>query len=216
MKEDVTVSDGQFLLRDNEPFFDQVKDLDGEYDAEWYDDAFGTGIYIGVDYRFNPQKLLELFEYFEAKYSTVEKYSWSDDTYHNYDHVNNGGVYCIDPDGFRNESFKDALNEDGTLTSNITVNVTGGKYEGWTSKQGVFEVFLFKYNENTCSTCNYARFTTKEKLKEFFVALKDCIVSIDEDSIKKSVDYCMKEIKDLNDTIRKIQHILSISVKENV
>lgn len=220
MEEDVIVSDGQFLLRDDEPFFDKVKELNGKYNAEWYEDAFGTGIYIGVDYRFNPKKLLELFEYLESKYSTAKKYPWSDNTYHEYDYVNNGGVYGIDLDGSIDGSidgsFKAALNEDGTFTSNITVSVIGGKYEGWTSRQGVFEVFLFKYNENTSNTCNYARFTTKEKLKEFFVALKDCIVSIDEESIKKSAEGYMKEIKDLNDGIRKIQHILSISAKENV
>lgn len=208
MKEEVIQFDDEFLLNDNEPFFKAISELDGEYEAKWYEPIFNTHLFVGVDYHFDFDKLLALLKDYEKKYS-VEK-PLGDGTYYNsYKPTENGGVYGIDYSGLKYGRKNGVLNEDGTLTSNITLEVKGGKYDGWSGEQAVFAVMLFKYNEGCANTCNYAKFTSVEKLKEFFVNLQSCVVSIDTDELKNRIKLCEDKIKKNEQCISRLQRILN-------
>ena len=208
MKEEVIQFDDEFLLNNNEPFFSAISELDGEYEAKWYEPIFNTPLFVGVDYHFDFTKLFALFKDYEKKYS-VEK-SFGDGTYYNsYEPTENGGVYDIDYSGLKYGRINRVLNEDGTLTSNITVEAKGGKYDGWSGEQAVFVVRLFKYNDECTNTCNYAKFTSVEKLKEFFTHLQSCVVSLDTDKLKNRIKSCENEIKKNEQCITRLQRILN-------
>jgi hypothetical protein len=208
MKEEVIQFDDEFLLNDSEPFFKLIGELDGEYEAKWYEPIFDTPLFVGVDYHFDFAKLLALFKDYEKKYS-AEKPLFYGTNYNSYEPTKNGGVYDIDYGGLKHGRINEILNEDGTLTSNITVEAEGGKYDGWSSEQAVFRVMLFKYNYEYANTCNYAKFTSLEKLKEFFADLQSCVVSLDTDELKNRIKSCEDEIKKNEQCISKLQRILN-------
>lgn len=208
MKEEVIQFDDEFLLNDNEQFFNAISELDGEYEAKWYEPIFNTHLFVGVDYQFDFTKLLALFKDYEKKYS--EEKQFGDGTYYNsYKPTENGGVYDIDYGGLKYARINGVLNEGGTITSNVTVEVNGGKYDGWSGERAVFSVMLFKYNDGCANTCNYAKFTSVEKLKEFFAYLQSCVVSIDTDELKNRIKQCEDKIKKNEQCISRLQRILN-------
>lgn len=213
MKEEINQFEDEFLLNDNEPFFKAISELDGEYEAKWYEPIFNTPLFVCVDYHFDFTKLLALFKGYEKKYSV--KKLFDDGTYYNsYEPTENGGVYNIDYGGLKHSRINEILNEDGTLTSNITVEAEGGKYDGWSGEQSVFRVTLFKYNDEYANTCNYAKFTSVEKLKEFFADLQSCVVSLDTDELKNRIKSCEDEIKKNEECITRLQRILNADLHE--
>ena len=213
MKEEVIEYDGHFLLQDDEPFLKIANDLDGEYEAKWYEKIFDTNIYVGVDYRFDYNKLLDLFKKYEEKYS--EKKAWENcETYDFYNPLENGGVLDINYSSLKFDDVEKVFNEDGTLSSNITVEVRGGKNYSclWGHENCEFHIRFFKYNEKYPNIVNYARFKSLEKMKEFFNDLKECIVSIDCEELNNRIERITSEIKEDQRLIETINGILKSSI----
>ena len=213
MRGEIIEYDGHFLLQDDEPFLKIANELDGEYEAKWYEKIFDTNIYVGVDYRFDYNKLLDLFKKYEEKYS--EKKAWANgETYDSYNPLENGGVLDIDYDGLKYDNIEKVFNEDGTLSSNITIEAKGGKNYSclWGHENCEFHITFFKYNEKCTNTVNYARFTSLEKMKEFFNELKECIVSIDREELNDRTERLTYEIKEDQRLIETIKEILKSSI----
>lgn len=206
--EEVITHDGEFLLTDDEKILNSINELNGQYSAKLYKKIFETNLYVGIDYRFNPVKLLSLLVNYENKYSVDKEYS-PGFSFRHYDAETNGGVFGIDYQSLLYEGRSKAQNSDGTLSLAITIEADCGYVcEGVTKNDGIFEVLLFKYNIDSPNTCIYAKFTTKEKLKEFFIDLQSCVVSIDEKGVFERAKIIQDSIIEETAQLRDIQSIM--------